>query len=131
MFDVGFWEILVIAVVALLVVGPDEFPTLVRKASQALSKARQFASAVKTEFQREVEKAEEIKRKIEQETRIAELHKMLDPRQMELPVDNDPRRAAPSTPSDADTSAQASIADQTQSPVVTSSDHKHEPTQKS
>lgn len=131
MFDVGFWEILVIAVVALLVVGPDEFPTLVRKASQGLSKARQFAGAIKTEFQREVEKAEEIKRKIEQETRIAELHKIMDPRQMELPVDNDPRRATSSTTSNGDTPAQTSISGQAQPPVVTSSDNKHEPIQKS
>lgn len=124
MFDIGFWEILVIAVVALLVVGPDEFPALVRKASQGLSKARQFASAVKTEFQREVEKAEEIKRKIEQETRVAELHKILDPRQMELPVENDPRRAAQSTSSsNADAPSQL--------PVAPSADPKHEPTQKS
>jgi sec-independent protein translocase protein TatB len=131
MFDVGFWEILVIAVVALLVVGPDEFPTLVRKASQGLSKIRQFTSAVKTEFQREVEKAEEIKRKIEQETRIAELHKIMDPRQMELPVDNDPRRAATSAPPNPNTIESAPVVDNAQSPAVISSDQKHEPTQKS
>ncbi|NOY62665.1 MAG: twin-arginine translocase subunit TatB, partial [Gammaproteobacteria bacterium] len=34
MFDIGFWEITVIAVIALLVVGPDEFPQLVRSVGQ-------------------------------------------------------------------------------------------------
>lgn len=128
MFDIGFWEILVIAVVALLVVGPDEFPALVRKASQGISKARQFASAVKTEFQHEVEKAEEIKRKIEQETRVAELHKILDPRQMELPVNNDPRR---NTQSASSNNADASVQLPAQPSIAPSADPKHEPTQKS
>ena len=30
MFDIGFWEIIVIAIVALLVVGPDKLPGLIK-----------------------------------------------------------------------------------------------------
>lgn len=87
MFDIGFSEIVLIAVIALLVVGPQEFPTLVRNIGSWLGKARQFMGAVKTEFEREINKADEIKRLMTKEMEVAELHKDLDPH----------RRAAPSS----------------------------------
>ena len=31
MFDIGFWELIVIAVIALLVVGPEQLPGFVRE----------------------------------------------------------------------------------------------------
>ena len=88
MFEVGFSEIVLIAVVALLVVGPQEFPALLRNIGSWLGKARQFMSAVKTEFDREINKADEIKRLMTKEMEVAELHKNLDPH----------RRVAPSPP---------------------------------
>lgn len=94
MFDISFWEILVIGVVALLVVGPNEFPALVRKVGHWLGRARQLATAVKTEFHREIEKTEEIKRRMEEEMRVAEMHKILDETRNVIPVDYDARRAA-------------------------------------
>ena len=78
MFDVGFSEILLIAVVALLVVGPREFPTLVRNIGSWLGKARQFMNAVKTEFDKEIHKADEIKRLMAKEAEIAERHLTID-----------------------------------------------------
>jgi sec-independent protein translocase protein TatB len=77
-FDVGFSEVLLIAVVALLVVGPREFPTLVRNVGGWLGRARQFMNAVKTEFDREIHKADEIKRLMAKEVEIAERHRTLD-----------------------------------------------------
>jgi len=78
MFEVGFSEIVLIAIVALLVVGPQEFPALVRNIGSWLGKARQVMSAVKTEFDREINKADEIKRLMAREAEIAELHENLD-----------------------------------------------------
>lgn len=86
MFDIGFWELVVVAVVALVVVGPDEFPTLVRNAGRWMSKARQFINSVKQDFDHEIEKAEELKRLIAQETQIAELHKLVDETQATVPI---------------------------------------------
>ncbi len=86
MFDIGFWELVVVAVVALVVVGPDEFPTLVRNAGRWMSKARQFINSVKQDFDHEIEKAEELKRLIAQETQIAELHKLVDETQATIPI---------------------------------------------
>lgn len=78
MFDVGFSEIVLIAVVALLVVGPREFPTLVRNIGSWMGRARQFMHTVKTEFDKEIHKADEIKRLMAKEADIAELHQTLD-----------------------------------------------------
>ena len=78
MFEIGFSEIVLIAIVALLVVGPQEFPALVRNIGSWLGKARQFMGAVKTEFDKEIHKADEIKRLMAKEVEIAERHKSLD-----------------------------------------------------
>lgn len=78
MFDIGFWEISVIAVVALLVVGPKEFPTLLRTVASWVRSMRSFVSDFRQELDREVSKAEELKRLAERETEIAKLHKVLD-----------------------------------------------------
>lgn len=74
MFDIGFSEIVLIAVVALLVVGPKEFPTLVRKAGEWVGAVRRAVHSVKSEFEKEVQKADEIKRLMEREIEIAEAH---------------------------------------------------------
>ena len=78
MFDIGFSEIVLIVVIALLVVGPQELPTLVRNMGAWMGKARRFMGAVKTEFDREIHKADEIKRLMSKEMEIAEQHENLD-----------------------------------------------------
>jgi len=78
MFDIGFWEILVIAVVALVVVGPEEFPVLVRSAGRGLGKLRGFMSSVRNDLDYEIDRANEVKRLIEEETKIAEMHNLLN-----------------------------------------------------
>ena len=40
MFDIGFWELAVIFVVALLVLGPDRLPAVARTGGRWASKAR-------------------------------------------------------------------------------------------
>lgn len=79
MFDIGFSEIILIAIVALLVVGPKEFPALVRKAGEWAGAIRRAVNAVKSEFDKEVHKADEIKRLMEREAEIAETHKNTPP----------------------------------------------------
>lgn len=86
MFDIGIWEILVIGVVALLVVGPDEFPALVRKGGQWLGQARRFMSDVKSDLDQELQKVEEMKQLMAKEAKIAELHEMIDPSQPAVKV---------------------------------------------
>ena len=97
MFDIGFSEIVLIAVIALLVVGPQEFPALVRNIGSWLGKARQFMGAVKTEFEREINKADEIKRLMTKEMEIAELHKDLDPHRRAAPPSAEEQNAGASS----------------------------------
>ncbi len=86
MFDIGFWEIALIAVVALLVVGPEEFPRLVRTIGAVLAKIRRFVQDAKRELDREVLQAEELKRLMEEEARIAELHEVAEELNSTIPV---------------------------------------------
>lgn len=80
MFDIGFWEIVVVAVVALLVVGPDEFPTLVRNIGGWIGKIRRFISDTKNDLEQEFRKADELKQLVEREAEIADLHEQVDAR---------------------------------------------------
>ena len=78
MFDIGFSEILLLAVVALLVVGPRELPGLVRTIGEWTGKTKRAFSSVRAEFEREMQKADEIQRLMAKEVEIAEAHKKLD-----------------------------------------------------
>jgi len=60
MFDVGFFELLLIGVVALLVVGPERLPKLARKGGMWVGRARRFVSSVKKDIDREIQ-ADEYK----------------------------------------------------------------------
>jgi sec-independent protein translocase protein TatB len=54
MFDIGFGELVVVAVVALLVVGPERLPELVRDASGWLRAVRRFATETRYQIEREM-----------------------------------------------------------------------------
>ncbi len=58
MFDLGFTEILVIGVVALVVLGPERLPEVARMAGKLFAQAQRYISDVKTEFNRETHLAE-------------------------------------------------------------------------
>lgn len=63
MFDFGFGELLVAAVVALLVLGPERLPAAARTAGRMLRKLRQSWTNVRDEVQREMN-AEDLKRQV-------------------------------------------------------------------
>ncbi|MCA0197227.1 MAG: Sec-independent protein translocase protein TatB [Proteobacteria bacterium] len=69
MFDVGFGELLLIAVVALVVLGPERLPKAARFAGLWVRRARAQWYSVRAELERELE-AEELKRGMAQ-TRTA------------------------------------------------------------
>ena len=54
MFDVGFWELLIIAVVALLVLGPERLPEVAKQAAFFVRKARQGMYRLRNEMQSEM-----------------------------------------------------------------------------
>ncbi|MCP4996746.1 MAG: twin-arginine translocase subunit TatB [Gammaproteobacteria bacterium] len=69
MFDIGFWELMIIGLVALLVVGPERLPKLAYTAGKWLGKGRAMVGSIKTEIDREM-KAEELKRIVEEQKKL-------------------------------------------------------------
>ncbi len=78
MFDIGFWELALIGVVALVVVGPERFPGMVKKAGYWVGQFKRMASAVKSEIQVEVDKADELQKKLESQKEILDRNINLD-----------------------------------------------------
>ncbi len=117
MFDIGFGELVVVAVVALLVVGPERLPRLARDAGRWLHRARQMAASIRNEFEREVNKAEELKNLIDRETSIADLHKQIDETSTSIPAGMRP----PSDSNAPGSGAQASSGDAPPAITTTSS----------
>lgn len=66
MFDVSFSEIFLIAVVALIVIGPEKLPKVARMLGLLTGRMQRYVSTVKAEIEREIQ-LEEL-RKLEQET---------------------------------------------------------------
>ncbi|MGE8233168.1 MAG: Sec-independent protein translocase protein TatB, partial [Stenotrophomonas sp.] len=64
MFDIGFSELLLIAVVALVVLGPERLPKAARFAGLWVRRARNQWDSVKQELERELH-AEELKRNLQ------------------------------------------------------------------
>ena len=60
MFDFGFWEIAIIGVITLIVVGPERLPALARKAGVIMGKLNKFLNKVKADINEEL-KADELK----------------------------------------------------------------------
>jgi len=58
MFDLGFLELLVIAIIGLLVLGPERLPAVIKQLSSLLAKSRFFAANLKEEFEREANLSE-------------------------------------------------------------------------
>jgi sec-independent protein translocase protein TatB len=65
MFDIGFSELLLVAVVALVVLGPERLPKAARFAGLWVRRARAQWYSVRSELERELE-AEELKRSLQQ-----------------------------------------------------------------
>ncbi len=66
MFDIGFWELCLIAVVALLILGPERLPTAARTAGLWIGKARRMIGNVKSEIDRELQ-LDEVRKKLQEE----------------------------------------------------------------
>ena len=86
MFDIGFWELSVIAVVALLVVGPERLPKLARTAGLWLGRARRFVSSVKADIDREIA-AEELKKTLAKQAESSGLYDIMEETRKSMDTD--------------------------------------------
>ncbi|MCC5854201.1 MAG: Sec-independent protein translocase subunit TatB [Idiomarina sp.] len=76
MFDIGFWELLLILVVGLLVLGPERLPRAVRSVQRSIAKFRAFSQRMEAE--------------INHELRVKELHENLKKIEASADLDNLP-----------------------------------------
>ncbi|MFN4325716.1 MAG: Sec-independent protein translocase protein TatB [Azonexus sp.] len=55
MFDIGFSELMVIGVVALIVIGPERLPKVARTLGHLLGRAQRYVNDVKSDINREIQ----------------------------------------------------------------------------
>jgi sec-independent protein translocase protein TatB len=70
MFDIGFSELMVIGVVALLVIGPEKLPKVARTLGHLLGRAQRYVNDVKSDINREIQ-LDELKKLQSQVTESA------------------------------------------------------------
>ncbi len=61
MFDIGFTEIMVIGVVALVVIGPERLPKVARTAGILMGRMQRYVAGVKADINREMEEFDSLK----------------------------------------------------------------------
>ncbi|MDO4636020.1 MAG: Sec-independent protein translocase protein TatB [Lautropia sp.] len=71
MFDISFMEMLIVAIAALVVLGPERLPTVARQAGQWMARMRRYIEDVKSDFGRQMDLAElkNIKAEVEDSAR--------------------------------------------------------------
>ena len=89
MFDIGFWELTTIAVIALLVMGPDKLPGVARTAGKWVGRARRFVGDVKTDIDREL-KQEELKKAIANDVGLDEIKEIMNTDDFRIDADETP-----------------------------------------
>ncbi len=77
MFDIGFWELALIGVVALLVVGPDRLPGLARTVGLWVGRIRRYVSTVRDDIEREIQ-ADELKKLLEKPDELSALQDIVE-----------------------------------------------------
>ena len=63
MFDFGFWEIAIIGIITLIVVGPEKMPSLDRTAGLYFGKFNKFLNKIKSDINEEL-KVDELKEQL-------------------------------------------------------------------
>lgn len=91
MFDMGFWELVLVGVVALVVIGPERLPKIARIAGLWIGRARRTLSSVQAEINREL-KAEELKAIMVKQAHSRPLETIID--ELSQPVERTPSSAS-------------------------------------
>ncbi len=84
MFDVGFQEIILIGVIALMVIGPERLPSVARSVGMWVGKLQRFVAGVKSDIASEL-KTDELRSLLtNQEDQIRELKEMVNETRSDL-----------------------------------------------
>jgi sec-independent protein translocase protein TatB len=77
MFEVGFWELVMVGLVALLVIGPERLPKAARIAGFWIGKTRSMITVVKAEIAEELH-AEELRQTLKERADLEEVKQLMD-----------------------------------------------------
>ena len=100
MFDIGFSELLLVGLVALIVFGPERLPGAARTAGLWIGRLKRSFSAIKTEVEREMG-ADEIRRQLHNEQILQmerELQQSIQPAATPPAPEAGPTTPPPATP---------------------------------
>ncbi len=103
MFDISFFEIIVISMIALIVVGPERLPHVARTLGHLIGRCRQFVYSVKTDIHNEM-RMEELKEM--QHTMQESVHSIENSLQKEI---NEIKSTVPPTSQEKATDTPASV----------------------
>lgn len=101
MFDIGFWELTTIAVIALLVIGPDKLPGVARTAGKWVGRARRFVGDVKTDIDREL-KQEELRKAIADDVGLDEIKEIMNTDDFRIDAEETPAYQVSAIPDSSD-----------------------------
>jgi sec-independent protein translocase protein TatB len=81
MFEIGWGELLLIGIVALIAIGPKELPTVLRTLGQWMAKLRRMASEFQNQFHEAMREAEmaDLKKQVDDLTSTAHSYANFDP----------------------------------------------------
>ncbi len=99
MFDIGFWELTTIAVIALLVIGPDKLPGVARTAGKWVGRARRFVGDVKSDIDREL-RQEELRKALAKDAGLDEIKEIMNTDDFRIDVDDTPSYQVKAMPED-------------------------------
>lgn len=92
MFEFGFWELVLILVLVLVVAGPERMPAIVRGLGRIAGRAKALVGGLKDEFEREMH-ADDLRRAVrEAEDAAREIGREREPDTGDAPVQA-PRRS--------------------------------------
>jgi len=77
MFDIGFSELVLIAIVALLVIGPDRLPKVARTAGLWVGKMKGFVTSVKADIDHELA-TDELKKILKDQADSSGIHEIIE-----------------------------------------------------
>jgi len=89
MFDIGWSELLVIAVIAIVVVGPKDLPRMLRTFGNYAGKAKRMANDFKRQFNEALREAEleDVRKSVEDIGKMPSLSDLTKPAEPARPVD--------------------------------------------
>lgn len=90
MFDIGFWELVLVAIVALLVVGPERLPKLAAEAGMWFGKLQRFIRKTRIDIENELHQYEIQQAIREHERKFKELKQLVDETEREVAGQLDP-----------------------------------------